>query len=48
MDKVLTFKQGRVPLLISVSGLLIIGVAILMARSGHRFGTELGHRPGHT
>jgi hypothetical protein len=40
--------EGRVPLLISVSGLLIIGVAVLMARSGHRFGTELGHRPGHT
>jgi hypothetical protein len=35
--------EGRVPLLISVSGLLIIGVAVLMARSGHRFGRELGH-----
>ncbi len=33
--------EGRVPLLISVSGLLIIGVAVLMARSGHRFSTEL-------
>ena len=33
--------EGRVPLLISVSGLLIIGVAVLMARSGHRFTTEL-------
>jgi hypothetical protein len=37
--------EGRVPLLISVSGLLIIGVAVLMARSGHRFGSELGHHP---
>jgi hypothetical protein len=33
---------GRVPVLISVSGLLIVGVAVLMARSGHRFGDELG------
>ncbi len=37
--------EGRVPLLISVSGLLIIGVAVLMARSRHRFGTEVGSRP---
>lgn len=37
--------EGRVPLLISVSGVLIIAVAVLMARSGHRFGTELGHQP---
>lgn len=37
--------EGRVPLLISVSGLLIIGVAVLMARSGRRFGSELGHHP---
>lgn len=37
--------EGRVPLLISVSGVLIIGVAVLMARSGRRFGSELGRHP---
>ena len=37
--------EGRVPLLISVSGLLIIALAVLMARSSHRFGAELGHQP---
>lgn len=37
--------EGRVPLLISVSGVLIIAVAVLMARLGHRFGSELGRRP---
>lgn len=37
--------EGRVPLLISVSGLLIVAVAVLMARSGRRFGAELGHHP---
>lgn len=37
--------EGRVPLLISVSGVLIIAVAVLMARLGHRFGTELGRHP---
>jgi hypothetical protein len=34
--------EGRVPLLISVAGVLIVGVAVLMARLGHRFGSELG------
>ncbi len=38
--------EGRVPLLISVAGVLIVGVAVLMARLGHRFGSELGRRPG--
>ena len=44
--------QGRVPLLISVSGVLIVGVAVLMARSGGRFRRELARgddadgRPG--
>jgi hypothetical protein len=33
--------EGRVPLLISVSGVLIVGVAVLMARSGGRFRREL-------
>jgi hypothetical protein len=37
--------EGRVPLLISVSGVLIIAVAVLMARLGHRFGSELGRHP---
>ena len=38
--------EGRVPLLISVSGVLLIAVAVLMARLGHRFGSELGrHHP---
>lgn len=36
--------EGRVPLLISVSGVLIIAIAVLMARSGDRFRAELGHR----
>lgn len=35
--------EGRVPLLISVSGLLIVAVAVLMARWGGRFRHELGH-----
>lgn len=33
--------EGRVPLLISVSGVLIVGVAVLMARSTGRFRREL-------
>ena len=41
--------EGRVPLLISVSGVLLIAVAVLMARLGHRFGSELGrHHPART
>ncbi len=36
--------EGRVPLLISVSGVLIIAIAVLMARSGDRFRSELGRR----
>jgi hypothetical protein len=35
--------EGRVPLLISVSGVLIVGVAVMMARSGGRFRRELAH-----
>ena len=38
--------EGRVPLLISISGVLIIAIAVLMARSGDRFRAELG-RHGH-
>lgn len=38
--------EGRAPLLILVSGLLLIAVAALLARQAHRFGAELGRRPG--
>ncbi|MEX1106749.1 MAG: hypothetical protein WEB78_11160 [Ilumatobacteraceae bacterium] len=34
--------EGRVPLLITVSGVLIIAVAVLLARSGKRLRAELG------
>lgn len=34
--------EGRVPLLITVSGVLIIAVAVLLARSGKRLRSELG------
>lgn len=34
--------EGRAPLLIAVSGLLIVGVAIVLARMGDRFRRELG------
>ncbi len=36
--------ESRAPLLILVSGALIIGVALLLARSGDRFRTELHER----
>jgi hypothetical protein len=35
--------EGRAPLLVMVTGGLIIGVAVLLARSGSRFRRELGH-----
>ena len=34
--------EGRAPLLIAVSGLLIVGAAVIMARMGDRFRRELG------
>jgi len=34
--------EGRAPLLIAVSGLLIVGVAIVLVRMGDRFRRELG------
>ncbi|MBU6330612.1 MAG: hypothetical protein KGR18_11755, partial [Acidobacteria bacterium] len=39
--------RGRTPLLILASGLLILGVAVLLARSGTRMRDEVGprHRP---
>lgn len=39
--------RGRVPFLILMSGLVIIGVAVLMARSGGRIRDEVGGRRGH-
>ncbi len=37
--------EGRAPLLMLVSGALILGVAVWMARMGGRFRRELGKRP---
>jgi hypothetical protein len=39
--------EGRAPLLILVSGVLVLAVAVLLARMGGRFRRELGthHRP---
>ena len=34
--------EGRAPLLIAVSGLLIVGAAVILARMGDRFRRELG------
>lgn len=34
--------RGRVPLLVFVAGVLLCGIAVLLARSGSRFGRELG------
>jgi hypothetical protein len=39
--------RGRVPFLILISGLLIIAVAVLMARSGGRIRDEVSSRRGH-
>ncbi|CAB4813386.1 unannotated protein [freshwater metagenome] len=36
--------EGRVPLLILVSGALVLAVAVLLARMGDRFRSELGGR----
>ena len=38
--------EGRAPLLISVSGLLLVGIALYLARSGSRWRSELGGDEG--
>ncbi|MFM8971034.1 MAG: hypothetical protein ACKOOG_00010 [Actinomycetota bacterium] len=37
--------EGRAPLLMSVSGLLLVGIALFLARSGSRWRRELGGEP---
>jgi hypothetical protein len=39
--------EGRAPLLVMVSGVLILAVALLLARLGPRLGRELGGRSSH-